>query len=131
VLGGKIAERLKDIVQRNGSGNQFGRTLVKGKLSMTRLWDVGESAASVPGAAGGQGLNNKLSVIMSHMKGIREEQFNSSPYKESVSASVTDLASLIQVQGEAICGIESGTNEMTSRIEAGVVGLNSDIGVRP
>jgi hypothetical protein len=134
VLGGKIAERFKDIVQRNGSGVQFGRTPAKGKLSMTRLWDVEESAASVSGAASAQGLNNNISVVMSRMKGIKEEQFNSSPYKESVSASVTNLASLIQVQGKAIRGIESGTNEMTSRIEAGVVGvvgLKADIGVRP
>jgi hypothetical protein len=129
VLGGKIAERFKDIVQHNGSGVQFGRT--PAKLSMTRLWDVEEPASSPSGVAGAQGLDNKISTILSRMKGIEEEEYDSSPYKESVSASVTDLASLIQVQSEAIRGIESGTNEMASRIEAGVVGLKSDIGVRP
>jgi hypothetical protein len=65
------------------------------------------------------------------MQDIEEETFDSSPYKESVSLSVTELAGLIQMQGDAIRGIKSGTNQMTSRIEAGVVGLKSDIGTRP
>jgi hypothetical protein len=63
VLGGNIAERFKDIVHHNGLGVQFGRTPAKGKLSMTRLWDLDESASSFSGAADTQGLNNKISTL--------------------------------------------------------------------
>ncbi len=131
VLGGKVAERFKAMGLHNESRVQFGQTPAKENLSLTKLWDQGESASSREGSAGVLSLSNKVQTILSRMQDIEEETFDSSPYKESVSLSVTELAGLIQMQGDAIRGIESGTNQMTSRIEAGVVGLKSDIGTRP
>jgi hypothetical protein len=131
VLGGKVAEQFKAMGIHNEARVQFGRTPVKKKLSLTKLWDQEEIASSREGSAGVLGLSNKVQTILSRMQGIKEETFDSSPYKESVSLSVTELAALIQMQGDAIRGIESGTNQMTSRIEDGVVGLKADIGTRP
>jgi hypothetical protein len=131
VLGGKVAERFKAMGIHNEARVQFGRTPAKEKLSLTKLWDQEDIASSREGSAGVLGLGNKVQTILSRMQGIEEETFDSSPYKESVSLSVTELAGLIQMQGDAIRGIESGTNQMTSRIEDGVVGLKANIGTRP
>jgi hypothetical protein len=131
VLGEKFAERFKAMGDHNGAGVQFGRTPAKEKLSVTKLWDQEGQTALREGSAGVVGLSNPIQTILSRMQGIEEETFDSSPYKESVSLSVTELAGLVQMQGDAIREIATGTNQMASRIEGGVVGLKADIGNRP
>jgi hypothetical protein len=131
VLGDKFAEGFRAMGEHNGTGVQFGRTPAKEKLSLTKLWDQEGLASLGGGSAGALGLSNPIQTILSRMQGIEEETFDSSPYKESVSLSVTELAGLMQLQGDAIREIATGTNQMTSRIEGGVVGLKADIGNRP
>jgi hypothetical protein len=131
VLGDKFGERFKAMGQHNEAGVQFGRTPAKEKLNMSKLWDQDGAAALEAGSAGDQGLSDPIQKIFARMRSIEEETFDSSPYNESVSTSVTELAGLIQLQSNAIREIASGTNQMASRIESGVVALKADIGSRP
>jgi hypothetical protein len=115
----EVEERLQAIHQQTLSSVQFGRTPAKGKLSNTRLWDVesGLSSGTVEGGLG-MGMSTKLQGIINSMEEVQEEDFSCSPSKSAVSKSVSELAGLLQIQGEAIKGIEKGTNAMTSRVES-------------
>jgi hypothetical protein len=128
-----VQEKFQDIHQQNASSVQFGRTPAKQKLSVTRYWDDDLAGAVESNVAGSEGLGmfKKIRGIISNMEEIQEEEFGASPAKSSMYKSVAELASLIQVQGDAIKGVEKGTNAMTSRVEAGVVGLKADVGSRP
>lgn len=90
---------------------------------MTRYWDDKTSVVG-SGKTGAKrlGMSQKIRGIISSMDGIQEEEFGVSPSKRSMYKSVSELASLIQVQGDAIKGIEKETNAMMSRVEVGSFG---------
>jgi hypothetical protein len=128
-----VQERFQDIQQQNSSSIQFGKTPSKQKLGVTRYWD--EEKSSVEGTSGdtkneGIGMSQTIEGIIRSMDEIQEEEFGSTTADSSMHKSVAELAYLVQVQGNAIKSIETGTNAMTSRVEAGVVGLKADVGSR-
>jgi hypothetical protein len=131
VLGGRVAERFKVFWQQSETGVQFGRTPARERTRMTRL--LGEPGSdSVPeGTSDDLGLSKKIQNIVDCLGQDQGDVIALSPFKESITSTVSELASLAKAQGEAIWEMETGLNATTTSLEGSVVSLKADIGSRP